>query len=160
VSKGLEGLSVKEIESMAALLVKALESGEAGRLHGDFQEDIENSGDSRKTDEVPREKLSMSEKELIWQVIKEAVESGEDAGVYGASFSKGEAEASGLLSPEGEMSLELRRGGSLREFEPEYREQDVPDYPEISSESGMDMAGLSRFFDRDSRRYDSAFERY
>ena len=160
MSKGLEGLPVKEIESMAAFLVKALESGETGRFSGDFQEDIENSADSRKTDEAPREKLSVSEKELIWQVIKEAVENGEDTGVYGASFSKGEAEASGLLSTEQETSLELRRGGSFRDFETEYYEQAVPDYPEVSSASGMDMAGLSRFFDRDSRRYDSAFERY
>lgn len=34
------------------------------------------------------------------------------------------------------------------------------DYSEITGESGIEMDRLSRFFDRDSRRYNSAFERY
>lgn len=161
MSTRLENLSPEEMESLAALLVAELEgSGKAAHRFSDGYYGAETSRpDSGKEAEAPRRQLSSFETELIREVVREVRES-ENGSSFRASLTRDEQE---FIAPftAGPDASEKRKKRLFSDSAPAARPLPAPaDYSEVTGESGIEMDRLSRFFDRDSRRYDGAFERY
>lgn len=160
MSTRLENLSPEEMESLAALLVAELEgSGKAPHRFSDGYGAETSRPDSGEEDEAPRRQLSSFETELIREVVREVREA-EDSFSFRASLTRDEQE---FIAPftAGPDASEKRKKRLFSDSAPAAKPLPAPaDYSEVTGESGIEMDRLSRFFDRDSRRYDGAFERY
>jgi len=178
MSAELDMLSQEEIEAVAVFLIRELESTDKSHSFGESFETPEHKQPFEQVvDDYQTESLTYAEKDLIREVvrsmyaekaiIREAVqevytEKENDGVLHGIPSSEMEFLAPFLPQREGggHEAKQTRLSDSYETGSQEKRQQALPDYSEITHESGVDMSRVSRYFDRDSRRYDSAFERY
>ena len=177
MSAELDMLSQEEIEAVAVFLIRELESTDKSQRVGESFETPEYKQPFEQVEDDEMESLTYAEKDLIREVvhsmyaekaiIREAVqevytEKENDGVLHGIPSSEMEFLAPFLPQREGggHEAKQTRLSDSYETGSQEKRQQALPDYSEITHESGVDMSRVSRYFDRDSRRYDSAFERY
>ena len=190
MSVELDMLSQEEIEAVAVFLIRELEGRvleagipEDGGKSEDFGGSLEmpwlnqqfSQGEDDEHDGEP-ETFSPAVKELIREVVRdmyiekeiirdtvyEAYAEKENEGFF-SGMSSSEMDFLAPFLPQKEGGSDRKRVSKTASAEAatlEERQQALPDYSEIAHESGVDMSRVSRYFDRDSRRYDSAFERY
>ena len=171
-------MSPEEMEAVAAFLIRELESTEKRQGFGesfeaseqrpqpyqdeyyDYEPESYDSPEKELIREVVREMYG--EKDIIREVVQEVyAEKASDGLLSGMTSS--EMEFLTPFLPQAEGGYEMKRkkiSDSTADSALEKWQQALPEYSETAHESGVDMGRVSSYFDRDSRRYDSAFERY